>query len=466
MHTFRSLVFFAFLSTTLAAQPMRSKSSGPFARSRHGLSVDGATCALDRAEIYHRRVGAAPLLPEVWPGRAPDYRIASIVGAAVAAVIDVDAMSVGHDTIHADPLGVLIPPLPPGWAAMTFSVTRATAGAFGPVRAEAATADGAAGDLFSWHVRAGRAGLAERVYLAQDSIDLLTNCGGRVGDIDAHDLHMAAAASAAAIQTLYPMPAVFYFSITSATAAAAPASWWGPDGASGATILQTTWTGAAWTPITPLYTWRQLGLVQGDDIDALAAMPQVPLRPYGNWILFSTASGLPDPIMIYSPLPVVGPTPYMVQGTTGTVTVSSRLGLGGGDDVDAICVLDPGDSSHPFDGLQSGSPFDEIYPWPFTPTGNVSGCAAREAAGLRLYVQGCPPLGCGSGSLAVLLLGFPGNPAAVTLFGVRPPSYDALEHLLAVDPTTLWGVAIEARWLLADPSFSSLDATVPLRVRL
>jgi len=448
---------------------LRSKSSGPFARARHGLSVDTTTCSLDKAEVYLRRVGTTPVLPQVWPGRLPDYRIASIVGASVASVIDVDAMSVGLDTIHADTRGVLIPPPPPNWAAMTFSVTRATTGAFGPVRAEAAAADGAAGDLFSWHVRRGLfSGITDRVYLAQDSVDLLTSCSGRVGDIDAHDLHMAASVSAAAIAALYPSMNFFYFSITAGTASAAPASWWGPDGPSGATILQTTWTGSAWTPITPLYTWRQLSLAQHDDIDALAIAPQVPLRPFGSWVLFSTTTGLPDPIMIYSPVPVLGPTPYLVQGRTTTETVSSRLGLGtgGGDDVDAICVLDPGDIAHPFDSFQSGSPFDEIYPLPLLPTGAVSAGSAREAAGLRLYVQGCPPSGCGAGSLAVLLLGFPGNPAAVTLFGVRPASYDALEYLVAVDPMTLWGVGLEARWLVSDFGFTALDAAEPLSVRL
>lgn len=462
-------VLFLGLTPLLAAQAIRSKSSGPFARSRHGLSVDSATCSLDKAQVYLRRVATPGIVPEVWPGRLPDYRIASIVGAATAAVIDVDAMSVGLDTIHADTRGVLIPPPPPRWAAMTFSVTRATAGVFGPVRAEATAVDGAAGDLFSWHVRAGpRSGVADKVYLAQDSVDLLTNCSGRVGNIDAHDLHMAAAVSAVGIATLYPSPAYFYFSVTAATASAAPPSWWGPDGPSGATILQTTWTGSAWSPVTPLYTWRQLGLDQHDDVDALAAMPQVPLTPYGSWILFSTTTGLPDPIMIYSPLPVVGPTPYLVQGRSGTEPVSRRLGLGagGGDDVDAICVLDPGDIGHPFCSYQSGSPFDDPYPWPIAPTGTVSACAAREAAGLRLYFQGCPPAGCGAGSFGVLLLGVPGNPAAVTLFAARPGGYDAYEYLLFVDPTVLWGASIDARWFVSDVGFTALDSAEALSVRL
>lgn len=450
----------------VGAQPKTSKSRGPFAKSQHGLSVDAATCALDKAEVFLRNNGPSPILPQTWPGRAPDYRIASIVGAAVAPLIDIDAMSVGLDTIHADSSGVLIPPAPPNWAAMTFSVTRATVGASGPVRSEATAVDGAAGDLFSWHIRRGRfSGVTDKVYLAQNGVDLRTHCSPQVGDIDAHDMHMAASVSAATIAAMYQTPAYFYFSITNATVAAAPAAWWGADGPSGATILQTTWTGAAWSPITPLYSWRQLGLTQHDDIDALAAEPQAFLQPYANWLLFSTSTGLPDPLMIYCPLPVVGPTPYRANTGTTTELVSRRIGLGpgGGDDIDAICVLDPGDAfSPPFGGFQTGAPFDQFPPFPFPSTGEVSACAAREFIGLRTYVHGCPPAGCAGSTIALMLLGVPGNPAIASLSFVRPAGFNAYELLLPVPPG-LFGAVLETRWAVAD--LAAIDLAEPVSIR-
>lgn len=224
---------------------------------------------------------ALPTAPPAGGGPIPDYRISSIVGAATAAAIDIDAISIGLDLIHADSAGVLHPPPPPALALLTFSVTPASAAAFGPVLTEATATDGSAADLFSYWVQRGVGTLREGIDLAVDSTESRIFCGGQRGNMDAHDLYMPLYATTGGwmIAMLLQAQQAFYFSVTTATVPACPVAWWAGTVPSGATVLFSTWTGAGWTPIRPFVTHAQLGLPASADLDAFGG-PQPSSVPW------------------------------------------------------------------------------------------------------------------------------------------------------------------------------------------
>lgn len=449
-----------------------AKSTGPLAGAPHAVGVDGATCGLSRAENWFKAGGVTTALPTAPPaggGPIPDYRIQSIVGAAAAAAIDIDGISIGLDLIHADSAGVLHPPPPPALALLTFSVTPASVGAFGPVLTEATALDGNAADLFSYWVQRAGGALREGIDLAVDSTESRTFCNGQRGNMDAHDLYMPLYATTGGwmIAMLQQTQQAFFFSVTTATVPACPVAWWGGTAPSGATVLFSTWTGAGWTPIRPFVTHAQLGLPASADVDALAVAPTFGLEP-SRWMLYSTTTGLPDPIMIYGIAPVLGPFVYQIATPTGNVPVSRRVGLRGGgtDDVDAICALDPEFAGppplwrHMFGGPQPSS-----VPWPFPTTGRVALGSHRTPLGFQFMLQGCPPVGC-TGGPGVLFFNLPGGLQPITTLTLfQPPATDLLQVPLPfAQPSPVLGAALDVYWVRADLTLTSLDASQAMRL--
>ncbi len=460
------------LSSATAQVAVAAKSTGPLGGVAHALGVDGATCALDRAENWLKTGGvttALPVRPPAGGGPVPDFRIASIVGAAVAPNIDIDAISIGLDLIHADNAGVLHPPPPPAIAMLTFSVTPGTAGAFGPVQWEAPAVDGNAADLFSYWVQRGTGGLREGIDLAVDSAESRIFCTPQRGNMDAHDLYMPlyTTTSGWMLAMLMQVEQAFYFSVTSATVPACPAAWWGASAPSGATVLFTTWTGATWTPIRPFVTHAQLGLPASADLDALAVAPLFGVQP-SRWMLYSTTTGLPDPIMIYGTAPVLGPFVYQIATPTGNIPVSRRVGLRGGgtDDVDAICALDPEFiGPPPIWSSAFGGPQTSSVPWPFPTTGTVQLGSQRTPLGFLLSLQGCPPVGC-TGGPGVLFFNLPGSALPITTLTLfLPPAANLLQLPVPfAQPSPVLGAALDVYWVRADLTLTSLDASYALRM--
>ncbi|MBK8980405.1 MAG: hypothetical protein IPM29_31270 [Planctomycetes bacterium] len=476
MITVRALVGALALACIASAQlpvsvATTTKSSGPLVGVTHALSVDGATCGLSRAENWIRVAGfpasppaPLPIAPTAGGGALPDYRIASIVGAATAAVIDIDAISIGFDLIHSNTSGVMIPPPPPATYLLSFSVTRGTVGVAGPIRAESSATDGNAADLFSYTVRGP--GPIDRVDLAQDSTEIRLECG-RIGDMDAHDLYIPLYYGAPfMLQMLSHVPAEYYFSVTSATAPLCPTAWWAGTRPSGATVLWTSWTGTAWTPIRPFVTYSQLGLQETAELDALAVAPRfLPVR----WMLYSTGDGRPDPIMIYGVTPALGPFVYTVMAAGGPVPVSRRIGLGTGgtDDVDAICSIDPGFAGPPpIWHIGPGGPVPGVLPAPLvTTSGMLTIGESRTSTGFLLELVGCPPAGCLAPSIDLFLLAFAGTTSWIITTPLSLPlGANVLEVQLAFPQPALYGIDLDAYWLRTNPGLSFFDASDPVRV--
>ncbi|MBI5853244.1 MAG: hypothetical protein HZB39_19725 [Planctomycetes bacterium] len=452
------------------AQELDSKSSGPLVGVPHALGVDGATCGLSRAQTWIKESGIRATLPVAPPaggGPIPDFRIASIVGASVAAQIDVDAISIGLDIIEATSTGVLIPPPPPRIALISFSVTRGTLGAFGPVRSEALAFEGAAGDLFSFWTQAATV-YSDHVDLAQDSPEIRIWCSA-LGDMDAHDLYIPLYQGPAwLLPFLTSEQQAFYFSVSNATLAACPTSWWAGTVPSGATVLWTTWTGGFWTPIRPFVTYDQIGLSAGDDLDALAIAPMFNPQP-SRWMLFSTRSALPDPVMIYGTSPPLGPFVFRVRTPTGDVPLSNRLGLrgGGADDVDAISALDPEILAPPsYPNYGPGTPVASSMPWFFPTTGAITTAVSRSAIGFTFDLHGCTPCGCGPSDVGILLLNLGGTTTVLATFGFPLPLMRNTFQLTLpfVQPSPLPGFDVDAYWVRTNPTLTCIDAADPVRI--
>ncbi|MCC6786077.1 MAG: hypothetical protein IT457_24755 [Planctomycetes bacterium] len=451
-------------------QELDSKSSGPLVGVPHALGVDGATCGLSRAQNWIKESGirrTLPITPPAGGGPIPDYRIASIVGASVAAAIDVDAISIGLDLIEATSTGVLIPPPPPRIALISFSVTRGTVGAFGPVRSEALAFEGAAADLFSFWTQAAPA-YRDHVDLAQDSPEIRIWCSA-LGDMDAHDLYIPLYCGPAwLLPYLTIEQQACYFSVSNATLAACPSSWWAGTTPSGATVLWTTWTGAAWTPIRPFVTYDRLGLSANDDLDALAIAPAFLPQP-SRWMLYSTRSASPDPVMIFGISPPLGPFVFRVRTPAGDVPLSTRLGLrgGGADDVDAISALDPeitAPPSHPNYG--PGTPVGSSMPWFFPTTGTMTSAVSRGALGFTFDLHGCTPCGCGPSDVGILLLNLGGTGSVLATFGFPLPlARNTFQLALPfVQSSAIPGLDIDAYWIRTDPTLTCIDAADPVRI--
>ncbi|MCC6672975.1 MAG: hypothetical protein IT458_18060 [Planctomycetes bacterium] len=460
------------LAAPLAAQVAGTVDS-PLSGLPQGLSVDGATFSaglpLDRTRVYAKPAGfqaTAPVPPVPIAGR-PDFRVEALFpGLAVRP--DLDAMSIGIDWISGDDVGHAFV-LPGHWAALTFSVTRGTLAAAGSrIALEVPRPDGAAGDVFCYVLPGGEidAALQDQVSLAQDSPQIAIWSPGQPGNLDAHDLFLTLYGLDPAFLAFLPPNPTFYFSVTTASLGAVPPAWWAGTTPSGATILGTTWGGAAWGPVSPFLTHAQLGLPAGADVDALA-VDTLQAR-----ILFSTTTGLPDPILFGKLLGAA--VAVSIYRMPSEQPVSKRIGLVLGDDVDAICALDPGSQNQLLRGFAIGTAQPPLLP--FLP-GRIAASAwrgFRAPSGptlLRTAMAGWPPAGQGPG-LAALFVGFGSNPLmvhAATLsrnpgnpFGGDPKVLD----LPIPSHIVLQGVAIDLTWAAIDTGTGTYDLARPVRIRL
>jgi hypothetical protein len=314
---------------------------------------------------------------------------------------DLDALSMGLDWISANPDGTLYSdPSPQFWAAITFSVTRATVGMFGPVAVEAASPGGAASDVFSYVWPGSNVGGTQPVdepYLSQDSreIDLFGGPAAPVIESDAQDAYLHLYRMQGSFPgLLLPTPNVF-FSVSDATKGLIPDGWVGGAAnahlKSGATIFRMT---VQEVPSgSGFYMWREpvvylepgeLGLGNDEDVDALA------LDLDQRYVLMSTdhrVAGVPrrDPILFVNlTTDTVIPVP-LAKTTTPGDEISNEVGLGDSplpDDIDSICALDPRGGHRP----QSEQYLEMLIGSPrFSTSGQRSSLTAFHDEGPRVH---------------------------------------------------------------------------------
>ncbi len=467
-------VLVACVGATLAAQ---GPSSSPLAGIPLALSVDGATAwngtPLSATDVLEKAAGFSDAAPavSVVPAGMPDFSPAKLWrnatwGIPVGPLPDIDAMSIGFDFILSTTGGRMTVPVG-DWGAITFSVTRTAVGAADPVRYEATTPLGAAGDLFVYLLPSVilPPGIGDRTYRAQDSTEIDIASAGAVAEMDAHDLYIPLLRMGPAVAAELPpglAPIRLFFSVTKATRALVPAAWWGATLPSGGTILETTWSGTAWSLPMPFKTYATLGMGVDDELDAVA------VDLVRGHILFSTKNPGPawDEIMHYSLTLGGAPNIYTASATPGD-TVRARLGLLRTDDIDAICALDPG-SRQRYHRFLAGNEVQASLPFPGRVTSSVFRGPSFSNDILRTTVIGHPPAGQVPG-FGALFFASPLQPFQLVQVGVffkQPNSFEGwpLTVNIQVPPNPgLWGVEMLQYWAVFDQGLATIDVTRPLR---
>lgn len=386
---------------------------------------------------------------------------------------DLDAMSLGLDWILADDSNGRVKVPPNRWAVLTLSVTRKSQGKVGSrIRTEATRPDGAAADVFSYVLPGSQlpkelVGITER---AQDSREIDLG-GGTQREVDALD-HMIPWFTLDSVfrSRLSPTPS-WFFSVSAASLADVPTSWWGSTPPSGATIFVSTWQtrSRSWTCPRVWRNFKEIGLGEKEDIDALAI-------DLGNQrMLFSTVSAKPNPIMFqYFGADFAPALPYTdPEGKP----ISDVIGLNEFDDADAICAMDPSIRSTSNGGFNPthyaiATPTPRALP--FVPA--VTGSTFREFSGgqvkLVTHVVGWPSTGPGPGA-GVLFLTPPGVLVPLVQWAVLPRNPaspwcgDPLRVELPIPPVlNLTGAQLDLRWFVADSALTALSEAWPSQVRL
>lgn len=377
-----------FLAPSLALGLRSQESQGPLVGAPTALSVDAVGVApLDPERILFRGPGVSGAPPaEVAPldMQAPDFLALS--ARFVAAGVDLDAMSLGLDWINADAAGRAV--LGKNrWAALSFAVGRGTSGTPGGAIFGEFVGNGVAGDLFTYVIDGSNDGC---VPVPFNDRTVRSHDGGEIrfaadAAIDAHDLNMALMRTDLPLRMSLPVtlpppaPAYrFYFSLTRATASApAAAGWWGGSAPSGASVLSIDWrfdslsgTGR-WVgdPVVEIDP-AQLGLGVGDELDALS------VDATRGHLLFSTRGGTDQ--FLYSPLPPVGGAGVTAYKILSGVTISDRVGLTVGDEVNALCAIDPGAGSAVAFGFGRPRALQAVPPAPY----QLSAGAFRHSSSL------------------------------------------------------------------------------------
>ena len=453
----------------IAASPLTGLPNGISAGS---LTYGPTGALLDTTVVLWKDPGfsmVAPAIPTVVAGR-PDFSPAAMFpGLAVRP--ELDGMSIGLDWIWADAGGRVVIPPPPNWAALTFSISRGSVGAVGSTIAqEVVRPDGAAADLFSYFFPAPvlPPTLRDKTLLMQDSREMRLWDGVHKGNIDAHDLFMTLYDLDPALAALLPANPWFYFTVSSASIGAVPLAWWAGTTPSGASILRMQWIGGVWTVPKVWIRYDQLGLVAENDVDALA------VDEAHGMMLFSTNQVAPDEIMFANlNADAIATAVYRYPGTP-EVPVSVKVGVVAGDDIDAICALDPGGLNPLLRDALVARPLVTSFP----NFGGVHGSTFRRQishtgqAQLESWLTGYPGGLVQPGFAACFLQGVnPQTPPIQVFQTSRQPSplFGGAPTRFQVNlppSSVLLGIDIDSFWAAANASFTNWDVTLPARLRI
>lgn len=243
---------------------------------------------------------------------------------------------------------------------------------------------------------------------------------------------------------------------------------------SGATILRVL-KSSPQSPWTAPHVWKthwQLGLSQGEDIDALA------VDVANEKLIFSVVGNQRDQLLFID-FGTDGGAPVPVKRPDNT-PVSQAIGTGQSDDIDAVCTLDPQIRTQggwvPDDfGASCGTPRAPYMPAIY-PVGMNASAFRRYSGGLRHYdtwLLGFPPAtGVGPGYAVLLItLGDTLAPVVTASFQARVPTSsipgDPRSYTLGVPATyALIGFAVTFRWFASDAGFVQLAQAYPVKAFL
>lgn len=473
----------AFLGTLVLSvhQLPAQQSGGPLLGSAFAFAVRGGLAGQDADTLVHRTgIQSSPVSwPTTVPG-APNLRhILALHGGAGLAI---DDFSSGRDDIMVDSNGIISVP-PQGWGVYLFSVRQGAVGA-ARSRINLEPAADRAAAVFSW-VLPGSAvppALVDRVERAHGRADLRLPVNS---DLDALDLPLLMGIDQTGLNArepgfaaLLPVPEAIYFTVSNQSVALVPASWWLQGGVptppSGATVFRTLRSSAfgAWSPPHVWKTSAEIGLLQHEDIDALAYSQET------QQLLFSCVGNARDQLLVVDVSTDGAAVPQPVKKPNNT-PVSEAVGTAGGDDIDAVCTLDPNIRSGLFVpddfGASCGTP-RPAYQEHLYPVGVTASAYRRFAGGQSRYesfLLGFPPqTGVGPGvGILLLTLGDTLSPAITAGVFVRNPGNqvvgDPQQYSLAIPPGfVLSGLPVTFRWFAADAAGTELSQAYPVKVFL
>jgi hypothetical protein len=471
-------------------------SAPPFAGTPMFVSMSEASGNFPLGLLKCEGFGNAPI---AWPvSTAPDFNFEVVLRALLtlscsvpqnSPLPDIDALSLGTDWILAtlDGTGTVSVPAQ-RWGALTFTVSPDSVGAGGTagaaIRAESSAAEGPGADVFSYVLPGSvmPAHLLGRTLRAQDSLELgLPRARLSIDALDQYVSLYRADPLLISRGVLSPTPTLF-FSVTAATLNRVPASWWANRPRSGAVIFATTWipTARKWSCVQPWRSARELGLQDCEDVDALA------LDLARGHILFSTArSGCTAQAseIMYGWLATDGdPTPVAYK-LPGGQPVSDAAGIGTGDDVKAICSLDPlaplrGTSNTPnTERIATGSPGTAVL-FPGVQRRMDASmfltCWTGGAAQLETYGLGWPSGGPrpgvaaayinfpGTGTPPVFLGAFARNPTNSFCGDPRSLRINVPAHVRLLSPA----IRVEFAWVGLDTTTNALAQSFPVGLDL
>jgi len=447
--------------------------------------VGGATTPDGRTLIHPN--GFAQTAPLQFPATLqapPDLRfILSLHGAPTT--LHCDDYSTGVDDILVDENGVLEVPAHL-WSVWSFSLRQGAVGNPGSVVAQEALTGNVGSALFSYVLPGSGlpdevVGVVERSHSGDDLG--LPDASTDIDGIDQPlmfgiDQGLADNGTSVLQEPGFPAfqhsPRTILFTVSDATKALVPPTWWLGSAPSGATIFLTEvnpFTGT-WLQPQPFMIYSDLGLDVTEDIDGLA----VDLAKES--VLFSVTGTARDQFLFLG-FGTDGNEPVPVVKTNGT-RVSDSVGIDVDDDVDAICTLDPNLEAVNLmvpggDGFGStcGAPRDGIL----GPVPEISGSAYRRYEGgvirFDTFMVGWPSSSGPTPSLALAFLTTGDNIDPILIDGVQvrdpnnPIPGDPQTTSFDVPPSlALQNFRVTLRWFNLGWFTGQLDEAWPIQVFL
>ncbi len=484
---------FAFVSTLapclaagLSAQANLNQSRGVLAGAPTAVLVDGGIVAGTDAQTRAHRNGFSGAPTAALPNGSfpPDLQQIFQYHQAPAG-IDIDDFSMGRDVVLVVGDGYLQVP-PSSWGVLSFSLRQGAVGnitSTQPRIAQEAALGSIGAAMFSWVLPGSNlppevVGRVERSHSRQD-------LGVPVGsEVDGIDVPLMLGRDQVSLVQIEPgfgplvSPDAIYFTVSSATAPLVPNAWWGSSPAltrSGATILMVDRSSinGPWSQPRVYCAWYELGLLQNEDIDGLA------VDAAADKIVFSLV-GLARDQFLFADCSTDGipPAPSVVKSPNGT-PISQQVGKAQGDDVDAVCTLDPtiGSTGGPPPagddfGSSCGAPGTGLLGVP-----SVHASAFRRRAGAQTlfdtWMVGWPPVTGVTAGFAIPFVTLGNDP---TLFQLAPlqfrnpadpiPGNPRTASLLVPPALSLTGFQVTFRWAAIDANVTELAEAWPVRVFL
>lgn len=440
------LLVAALLAPGLAGQ---THSAGPLvgtpATILVGPDTGPSSGPLAEDELHRKQAGFEGFLPEApGPGPAdPSFQLIDILNGETG--ITVNALSIGQDvvlaTIPSNGLSYVAVP-PQAWGAILFSVTNQTDGEPGSlIEAETALDDNAGADLFTLMLPGSALPFSvqacyptDRPQRALDALEMDLWDGRNKPEISAVDVYVPMYETGTPLRPLLPDQPVAFFSVSAATVANVPTTWFGSSTPSAATILRARWEPGPqkWAQPQPHLTFAELGLDVGDDIDALAVDQDRQRLIFS--IVRTATSTLGEQLQVASwapPLPFAEGTNievgvYVVDENEEPVAVRIRMADDG--DVDGTCTIDPGETFTLLD-LAVAEPIGAITP--VKPLGtSLFRDENQTGATITITVAGVPTTPPAPPSRLELWFGFENGGGGLTFF----PAPIYLEFLNGSDP--------------------------------